>query len=98
MHGQKFEVTFFSRVSKKKKKNCQCSDDKNYKSEITLNNITSTAGSSQMINTPTCFLKKAFHRALILIFFSNASYLTTGVEQSIYKKCHHNISYPGNFI
>ena len=99
MHCQKFEVTFFCRVSiKKKRKICQCSNGKNNKTGITLNNITTTAGSSQVIKTPNYFFKKAFHRALILIFFSNASYLTTGIEQSIYKKCHHNISYLGNFI
>ena len=89
---------FLSREYKKKRKICQCSNGKNNKTGITLNNITTTAGSSQVIKTPNYFFKKAFHRALILIFFSNASYLTTGIEQSIYKKCHHNISYVGNFI
>ena len=87
-----------SREYKKKRKICQCSNGKNNKTGITLNNITTTAGSSQVIKTPNYFFKKAFHRALILIFFSNASYLTTGIEQSVYKKCHHNISYVGNFI
>ena len=27
------------------------------------------------------------------IFASNTSFLTTGIEESIYDKCHHNITY-----
>ena len=54
-----------------------CSTDKNNKAGIVLENITSTVSSS----------------CIYLIFASNSTYLTTGIEQSIYHKCHHNIIY-----
>ena len=45
-----------------------------------------------MINKPTHF-KNVSPSWIDLIFVSNTSYLTTGIEQLIYDKCHHNIIY-----
>ena len=68
------------------------STDKNNKAGIELENITSTAAYNQIINKPTHFTNVS-SSCIDLIFASNTTYLTTGIEQSIYDKCHHNIIY-----
>ena len=68
------------------------SADKNNKAGIVLENITSTAGYNQVINKATHFTNLS-SSYIDLIFASNTSYLTTGIEQSIYDKCHNNIIY-----
>ena len=67
-----------------------CSTNKNNKAGIVLENITSTAGYNQVINKPTHFTN-ALSSCTDLIFASNTTYLTAGVQQSIYDKCDHNI-------
>ena len=69
-----------------------CFADKNNKAGIVLENITSTAGYNQVINKATHFTNLS-SSYIDLIFASNTSYLTTGIEQSIYDKCHNNIIY-----
>ena len=66
------------------------STDKNNKSGIVLENITSTAGYNQTINKPTHFTSVS-SSCIDLIFASNTTYLNTGIEKSIYDKYHHNI-------
>ena len=68
-----------------------CSTDKNNKAGIVLENITSTAGYKQTINKPTHFTNIS-SSCIDLIFPSNTTYLTTGIEQ-YFDKCHHNIIY-----
>ena len=74
-----------------------CSTDKNNKAGIVLENVTSTAGYNQIINKPTYFTNVS-SSCIDLIFASNTTYLTTGIEQSIYDKYHHtqssNWTYP----
>lgn len=69
-----------------------CSLYKNNKARITLDNITSTSGYNQTIKTPIHFSSSS-SSCIDLVFSSNMSYLTTGMEQSVYNKCHHNIIY-----
>ena len=69
-----------------------CSTDKNNKTWIVLKNITSTADYNQTINKPTHFANVS-SSCIDLIFASNTTYLNTGIKQSIYDKCHHNIIY-----
>ena len=45
-----------------------------------------------MIETPAQFTN-GFSQCVGLIFSSNACYLTTGIEQSIHNKYHHNMIY-----
>ena len=68
-----------------------CSTNKSNKAGIVLENITSTAGCNQIINEPTYFTNVS-SSCSDLIFASNMT-LTTGIEQSVYDKCHHNIIY-----
>ena len=52
-----------------------------------INTITRAAGYSQLINQPTL-------RTLCLIFTSNPYLInSSGVEMSLFEKCHHNIVY-----
>ena len=69
-----------------------CSTVKNNKAGVVLENIKSTAGYNQIINKPTHFTNVS-SSCIDLIFASNTSYLSTGLEQSIYDKCHHDIMY-----
>ena len=69
-----------------------CSTDKNNKAGIVLENITSTAGYNQTINKPT-HSTNILSSCIDSIFASSTTYLTTGIDQSIYDKCHHNIIY-----
>ena len=61
-----------------------------YKAIITKDDITSTTVYNQMINTPTHFTNIS-SSCTDSTFFLNTSCLTTGMEQSIYDKYHHNI-------
>ena len=67
-----------------------CSTDKNNKAGSLLENITLTAGYNQTINKPTHFTNVS-SSCIDSIFASNTTYLTAGIKQSIYDKCHHNI-------
>ena len=68
------------------------SSDKNNKDGIALENMTSTAGFNRIVNEPIHFTNVSAS-SIDFVFTSNASYLTTGIEQSIYDKAHHNITY-----
>ena len=69
-----------------------CSTNKSNKTGIVLENITSTARYNQIINKPTHFTNVS-SSCIDLIFASITTYLNTGIEKSIYDKCHHNIIY-----
>ena len=70
-----------------------CSSDKNNIAGLEMDNITTTAGYSQLINKPTHFINGT-SSCIDLIFSSNVSFIRNyGIEQSIYEKCHHNITY-----
>ena len=69
-----------------------CSTGRNNKAGIVLENITSTAGYNQIINKPTHFTNVS-SSCIHLIFALKTTYLTTGIEQSVYDKCHHIIIY-----
>ena len=67
--------------------------DKNNIARLEVDNITTTAGYSQVINKPTHFINGT-SSCNDLIFSSNMSFKRNyGIEQSIYEKCHHNITY-----
>ena len=64
-----------------------CSSDKDNKAGCELDNITTSAGYSQMIDNESS-------SCIDLIFSSNPSLTKNwGIEHSIYDKCHHNIIY-----
>ena len=70
-----------------------CSSDKNNIAGLEIDNITTTAGYSQLINKPTHFINET-SSCIELIFSSNVSFIRSyGMGQSIYEKCHHNIAY-----
>ena len=70
-----------------------CSSDKNNIAGLEIENITTTADYSQLINKPTHFINGT-SSCIDLIFSSNVSFIRNyGIEQSIYEKCHHNITY-----
>ena len=70
-----------------------CSSDENDIAGLEIDNITTTAGYSQLINKPTHFINGT-SSCIDLIFSSNVSFIRNyGIEQSIYEKCHHNITY-----
>ena len=70
-----------------------CSSDKNNIAGLKIDNITTTAGYSQLINKPTHFMNGT-SSCLDLIFSSNVSFIRNyEIKQSIYEKCHHNITY-----
>ena len=70
-----------------------CSSEKNYLAVLEIDNITTTAGYSQLINKPTHFINGT-SSCIDLIFSSNVSFIRNyGIEQSIYEKYHHNITY-----
>ena len=55
--------------------------------------LTSWAGSSQLIDQPTHITKES-SSCIDLIFTSNPSFISaSGVELSLYEKCHHNLIY-----
>ena len=70
-----------------------CSSDKNNIAGLQIDNITTTAGSSQLIKKPTHFINWT-SSCIDVIFSSNVSFIRNyGIEQSIYEKCHHSITY-----
>ena len=70
-----------------------CSSDKNNIAGLEIDNITIMAVYSQLINKPTLFINET-SSFIDLIFSSNVSFIRNyGIEQSIYEKCHHNITY-----
>ena len=55
--------------------------------------ITRAAGYSQLINQPT-HITKDYFTCIELIFTSNPNLInSSGVEMSLFEKCHHNIVY-----
>ena len=70
-----------------------CSSDKDNKAGCELDNITTSACYSQMIDKSTHFINES-SSCIDLIFSSNPSLTKNcGIEHSIYNKCHHNIIY-----
>ena len=70
-----------------------CSSDKNNIAGLEIVNITTTAGYSQLINKPIHFINGT-SSCIDLIFSSNVSFKRNyRIEQSIYGKCHHNITH-----
>ena len=70
-----------------------CASDKNNTAGIELDSITMTSGYNQMIDKPTHFINES-SSCIDLIFSSNVNLTKNcGVEQSLYKSCHHNIIY-----
>ena len=70
-----------------------CSSDRNNVAGLEIDNITTTTGYSQLINKPTHFINGT-SSCIDLILSSNVSFIRNyGIEQSIYEKCHHNITY-----
>ena len=70
-----------------------CASDKNNTAGIELDSITMTSGYNQMIGKPTHFINES-SSCIDLIFSSNVNLTKNcGVEQSLYKSCHHNIIY-----
>ena len=65
-----------------------CSSDKNNKPGLEIDNITTTAGYSQLMNKPTHFINGTSSCIDLISFIRNY-----GIEQSIYEKYHHNITY-----
>ena len=66
-------------------------DKENFEGSET--NITRAAGYSQQINQPTHITKDCLS-CIDLIFTSNPSLInSSGVETSLFEKCHHNIVY-----
>ena len=66
-----------------------CFTYKSNKAGIVLENFTS-GGGNQIINKPTHFTNVT-SSYIDLIFVPDTTYLTTGIEQSIYHKCRYNI-------
>ena len=55
--------------------------------------LTSSAGYSQLIDQPTHITKESSF-CIDLIFISNPSFISaSGLELSLYEKCHHNLIY-----
>ena len=70
-----------------------CTTDKDNTTGFEIDNFTTTAGYSQMINKPTHFINE-LSSFIDLIISSNTSFVKDcGSEMSIYEKCHHNIIY-----
>ena len=67
--------------------------DKSNRAGIELDNITISAGYSQLINKPTHFVNKT-SPCIDLIFSSDLSITSNcGIEKTIYEKCRHDIIY-----
>ena len=70
-----------------------CSSAKSDIAGLEIDNITTTAGYSQLINKAKHFINGT-SSCIDLFFSSNVSFIRNyGIEQSIYEKCHHNITY-----
>ena len=60
---------------------------------IKHDNITTSAGYSQLINKPTHFVDKTFF-SIDLIFSSNLDITSNcGIQKAVHEECHHNIIY-----
>ena len=82
---------FLGNFNAKYSKRCAC--DKHNTAGIELDNITTTFGYNQMIDKPTHYINES-SSCIDLIFSSNVNLTKNcGVEQSLYKACHHNIIY-----
>ena len=67
--------------------------NKNNIAGLEIDNIATAVGYSQLINRPTHFLNGT-SSCIDLIFSSNASCIRSyGIEQPIYERCHHSITY-----
>ena len=65
--------------------------DKEYNEDHEISFLTSSAGYSQLIDQPTHITKES-SSCIDLIFTSNPSFISaSGVELSLYEKCHHNL-------
>ena len=70
-----------------------CGSNKNNVAVLEIDNITTKPGYGQLINKPTHFINGT-SSCIDLIFSSSVSFIRNyGIEQSIYEKCHHNITY-----
>ena len=70
-----------------------CNSDKSNGVGIEPNNITTSAGYSQLINEPTYFVNKT-SSCIDLIFSSDLNITRNcGIEKTIHEKCHRNIIY-----
>ena len=77
--------------------NAKCSkwwsSDRNNIAGFEIDDITTTAGYSHVINKPTHFINGT-SSCIDLIFSSNVRFIRNyGIAQSIYEKCHYNIIY-----
>ena len=70
-----------------------CNRDKSNRAGIELDNTTTSAGYSQLINEPTHFVNKT--SSCIDPIFSSDLNITTNCEivNTIHEKCHHDIIY-----
>ena len=70
-----------------------CNSDKSNRAGIELDNITTSAGYSQLINEPTHIINKT-SSYIDLIFSSDLNVTRNcGIEKTIYEKCHNDIIY-----
>ena len=70
-----------------------CNSDKSIRASGELDNITKSAGYSQLINQPTHFVNKT-SSCVNLIFSSDLNITKNcGIEKTIHEKCHHDIIY-----
>ena len=70
-----------------------CNSDKSNSAGIELDNITTSAGYSQLINQLTHFVNKTCS-CIDLIFSSDLNITRNcGIEKTIHEKCHHDIVY-----
>ena len=70
-----------------------CNSDKSIRASEELDNITKSAGYSQLINQPTHFVNKT-SSCINLIFSSDLNITKNcGIEKTIHEKCHHDIIY-----
>ena len=71
----------------------QCASDKSNRAGIELSNITMTSGYNQIIDKPAYYINESLS-CIDLIFSPNVNLTKKWrVEQSLCKKCHHNIIY-----
>ena len=70
-----------------------CNSNKSIRASEELDNITKSAGYSQLINQPTHFVNKT-SSCINLIFSSDLNITKNcGIEKTIHEKCHHDIIY-----
>ena len=70
-----------------------CNSDKSNRAGIELDNITTSAGYSQLINQLTHFVNKTCC-CIDLIFSSDLNITRNcGIQKTVHEKCHHDIIY-----